>query len=92
MIFGIEFLATVRDQSQQISKRLISAPNEKQAIFRLKMDKYRVISIEQRKNPFLSALKQGRLEFGAPAGKRELATFSKNLALMSEIVGKARLS
>ena len=82
MLFYNEFLATVRDESQQISKQRIAAPSMKSAVFQLKKQRYRVITIERRKNPFVEALKQGRLELGGAASKRDLSTFSNNLSLM----------
>jgi type II secretory pathway component PulF len=82
MFFYNQFLATVRDESQQVTKRLVTASTLENAVLRLKMQKYRVLAIEPRKNPFLESLKKGKLEFGAAANKRDLATFSNNLALM----------
>ena len=81
-MFGNQYLATVRDESQQVTKKLVSAKNQAKAIAALQKDKYKVLSIEQRKNAFLAALKKGKLEIGNPASKRDLATFSNNLALM----------
>lgn len=89
MLFTNQYLATVRDESHQITKRLVSASNLKKAVFRLQKDKFRVISVEPRANPTLEALKKGKLEFGSPASKRELATFSNNLALMGLVRGKS---
>lgn len=88
MLFTNQYLATVRDESHQITKRIVSASNLKKAVFRLQKDKLRVISVEPRANPTLEALKQGKLEFGSPASKRDLATFSNNLALMGLVLGK----
>ena len=81
-MFGNQYLATVRDESQQVTKKLVIAKNQAKALALLQKDKYKVIAIEQRKSPFFVALKQGRLELGKPASSRELATFSNNLALM----------
>lgn len=82
MFFQNQYFATVRDEGQQITKCLVSAANKERAILQLKKHKYRVVSIEQRPNPIVAGLKQGRLEFGNPASKRDLATFSNNLSLM----------
>src|ERR1039457_2472467 len=75
-------LVPVRDEAQQISKRLVSATSQAKVYARMQLEKCKVIAIEQRPSPFLEALKKGRLEIGDPASKRELATFSNNLALM----------
>jgi len=76
------YLVTVRDEAQQISKRLVSATSQAKVYAQMQREKCKVIAIEQRPSPFLEALKKGRLEIGDPASKRELATFSNNLALM----------
>jgi type II secretory pathway component PulF len=88
MLFTNQYLATVRDESQQITKRLVSASSQQKAVFRLQKEKFRVISVEQRADPMLEALKKGKLEFGKPCSARELATFSNNLALMGLVRGK----
>jgi len=82
-MFNLKFLATVRDESQQITKCLVSAPNQAKATQKLQQEKYRVISIEARPSAFWEALKHGRLEFTSPATRRDLGIFSQNLALMS---------
>lgn len=81
-MFNNQYLATVRDESQQLVKRLVQAPNRPKAVEKLQRDRCKVISLELRRDPFWEALKQGRIELGSPAGKRDLATFSNNLALM----------
>ena len=81
-MFSNNYLATVRDQSHQITKRAVSARSQADAIAKLRKDKVTVLSLELKKNQFWTALKAGKLELGSPASKRELATFSNNLALM----------
>ncbi len=81
-MFSNQYLATVRDESQQITKRIVYASSQSKAAAQLQREKYRLISIEMRENPFWAALKKGKIEIGNPASKRELATFSINLALM----------
>jgi type IV pilus assembly protein PilC len=81
-MFSNQYLATVRDESQQITKRIVHASSQSRAAAQLQKEKYRLISIEMRQNPFWEALKKGKIEIGNPASKRELATFSNNLALM----------
>jgi len=81
MLFN-QYVATVRDESQQIVKKLVRAANTQRAIAQLQKGKYKVISIEARKSPFWEALRRGKIEIGSPASKRDLATFSNNLALM----------
>jgi len=81
-MFSNQYLATVRDESQQITKRIVYASSQSKAAAQLQKEKYRLISIEMRENPFWAALKKGKIEIGNPASKRELATFSNNLALM----------
>jgi len=88
MLFSNQYLATVRDESHQITKRLVNASNLQSAVVRLQREKFLVISVEQRRNPTLEALKNGKLEFGSPASARELATFSNNLALMGLVLHK----
>jgi type II secretory pathway component PulF len=88
MLYLNQYLATVRDESHQITKRLVNATSLKRAVFRLQMEKFRVISVEQRPNPTFEALKQGKLVLGSPASARELATFSMNLALMGLVLQK----
>jgi type II secretory pathway component PulF len=82
MTFAHQYLATVRDESQQITKRMVYAASQAKAVTKLQQEKCRVISIEARPNPTWEALKKGKLEIGSAANKRELATFSNNLALM----------
>jgi len=82
MHFKTKYLATVRDATQQITRRVVFAFTLDMAIYELKAQQCRVISIEQRANPFWDALRKGKIEIGSPASKRELATFSNNLALM----------
>jgi type IV pilus assembly protein PilC len=81
-MFNNSYLATVRDQSHQVVKRIINAKNPAAAAAKLKQERLTVLSIELRKNTFWTALKAGKLELGSPCSKRELATFSNNLALM----------
>ena len=81
-MFTNQYLATVRDESQQLTKRIVYASSQSKAAAQLQKAKYRLISIEMRENPFWVALKKGKIEIGNPASKRELATFSNNLALM----------
>jgi type IV pilus assembly protein PilC len=81
-MFTNQYLATVRDESQQITKRIVCATSQSKAESLLQKEKYRVLAIEKRKTPVWEALKKGRIEVGNPASKRELATFSNNLALM----------
>lgn len=82
MLLYNEFVATVRDESHQITKRRIAARSLESAVFQLKKHKYRVLAIEPRKNPFLESLKKGKIELGSACNKRDLASFSGNLALM----------
>lgn len=77
-----QYIATVRDESQQIIKKMVRASSPQRAIALLQKEKYKVLAVEARQRPFWAALRQGRIEVGAPAGKRDLATFSNNLALM----------
>lgn len=77
-----QYIVTLRDESQQIVKRVVHASSAQRAVSQLQEEKVKVISVEYRPSPFWDALKKGRLEFGSPASKRELATFSNNLALM----------
>jgi type IV pilus assembly protein PilC len=81
-MFANQYLATVRDESQQVTKRIVYAGSQSKAEAMLQREKYRVLAIEKRKNPTLEAFKRGKLELGAPCSKRDLATFSQNLALM----------
>ena len=81
-MFPNQYLATVRDESQQVTKRIIYASSQSKAEAILQREKYRLLAIEKRKNPTLEALKRGKLELGSPCSKRDLATFSQNLALM----------
>ncbi len=81
-MFANQYLATVRDESQQVTKRIIYASSQSKAEAILQREKYRLLAIEKRKNPTLEALKRGKLELGSPCSKRDLATFSQNLALM----------
>ncbi len=81
-MFANQYLATVRDESQQITKRIVCATSQSKAESLLQKEKYRVLAIEKRKTPVWEALKKGRIEVGNPASKRELGTFSNNLALM----------
>src|ERR1039458_3096958 len=83
-MFSNQYLVTVRDESQQITKRIVYASSQSKAAAQLQKEKYRPISIEMRGNPFWAALKKGKIEIGNPASKRELATFSNNLALMMQ--------
>ena len=81
-MFSNQYLATVRDESQQITKRIVYASSPAKATSILQKEKYRVLAVEKRANPFWEALRKGKIELGSPATKRELATFSNNLALM----------
>jgi type IV pilus assembly protein PilC len=81
-MFTNQYLATVRDESQQLTKRIVYASSQSKAAAQLQKAKYRLISMEMRESPFWVALKKGKIEIGNPASKRELATFSNNLALM----------
>src|SRR5436309_13424969 len=81
-MFLNSYLVTFRDESQQTCKRLVQATSQESVRSRMQKEKCKVLSIEARPSPFLEALKKGRLEIGDPASKRELATFSNNLALM----------
>ena len=81
-MFLNSYLVTFRDETQQTCKRLIQAASPERVRSQMQREKRRVLSIESRPSPFIEALKKGRLEIGDPANKRELATFSNNLALM----------
>lgn len=81
-MFLNSYLVTFRDETQQTCKRLIHAASPERVRSQMQREKCRVLSIESRPSPFIEALKKGRLEIGDPANKRELATFSNNLALM----------
>ena len=81
-MFLNSYLVTFRDETQQTCKRLVQATSQEGVRSRMQKEKCKVLSIEARPSPFLEALKKGRLEIGDPASKRELATFSNNLALM----------
>jgi type IV pilus assembly protein PilC len=81
-MFANQYLATVRDESQQVTKKIVYASSPERATALLQKEKYKVLAIETRKHPFLVALKRGKLEFGSPARRRDLSTFSRNLALM----------
>ena len=56
------YLVTVRDEAQQISKRLVPATSQAKVYAQMQREKCKVIAIEQRPSPFLEALKKGRLE------------------------------
>jgi type II secretory pathway component PulF len=88
-MFNNQYMATVRNEAQQIAKRLVSARTLEAAVSQLITQKYSVLEIEMRPNPFLLALAKGRIAIGSPASKRDLATFSSNLALMGLIRRKA---
>ncbi len=81
-MFLNSYLVTFRDETQQTCKRLVQAISEEGVRSQMQKEKCKVLAIETRPSPFLEALKKGRLEIGDPASKRELATFSNNLALM----------
>ena len=81
-MFSNQYLATVRDESQQITKRIVYASSQSKAAAQLQREKYASSRLRMRENPFWAALKKGKIEIGNPASKRELATFSNNLALM----------
>ena len=82
MFFTNQYIVTVRDESQQITKRLVRASSPEKAVLQLKSDKCRVLAIEPRPSLFWQGLRKGKFEFTGPASKRDLATFSNNLALM----------
>lgn len=81
-MFLNSYLVTFRDETQQTCKRLVQALNQESVRSQMQKEKCKVLAIEPRPSPFFEALKKGRLEIGDPATKRELATFSNNLALM----------
>jgi type II secretory pathway component PulF len=87
-MFKNQFIATVRNENQQSVKKLIRAKTVNDATEVLASEGFRVLSIEKRISPFLAALKQGRIDVGSPVSKRDLASFSNQLALMGLVGGE----